>query len=124
MTRRANLLGRPSEEPALHERFGGFLLETSETERGGESRDGPQREGREDEEEPEQDRRLRFRREHPNPAGREDDAFGREAAEDAAQGHEEKDAECRERQGGRLQLDPREERRGHGPARDRGGDRD
>src|SRR5439155_10699572 len=98
--------------------------ETSEAECGGESRDGPQGEGRENEEEPEQDRRLRFRREHPDASGREDDAFGREAAEDAAQGHEEKDTECCERQGGRLQLDPRGERRGHEPARDRGGERD
>src|SRR2546425_1118150 len=48
----------------------------------------------------------------------------REPSEDAAEGDEEKDAERRERQRGRLQLDPREERRGDESAGDRGRDPD
>src|SRR5712692_6047368 len=93
---------------------------TSEAERRGESGDGPQSEGGEGEEEAEQDGRLRFRGDHPDRTGREQDTLGREAAQDAAQGDEEEDAERGERQRGRLQFDPRQECGGRESARDGG----
>src|SRR2546428_658188 len=91
--------------------------EASEGERGREPGARPKSECREGDEESDEDGRLRGFREPADRSRGENDALGREPAEDAPQRDEEENPEGRERQRGRLQLDAREDRRrGESPA--------
>src|SRR5438876_5506812 len=81
-----------------------------EAEGHGEPRDGPQAEGREPDEENEEHRRLDVRGESAEGPYRDDGRLRCESSEEPAEGDEEEDPQGREGQGGRLELDARQDR--------------
>src|SRR5207249_7546502 len=111
------------EAPALNEDFGGFRARL-EAEGHGEPRDGPQAEGREPDEETEEHRRLDVRGESTEGPHRDDGRLRPDPSEEPAEGDEEEDPQGREGQGGRLELDPRQDRRRDERRGDRGSDRE
>src|SRR5207247_602658 len=115
--------GCPCEEAPVNIGFG-KAEPRSKAEGGCQSGDGTKAEGCEPDHESEEDDGLGACRESAEDPSRDDDGFSRQPAEESAHGHEEEDAEGREREGGWLQLHPRQDGGRDERSGDRGGDRE
>src|SRR5213592_4433513 len=115
--------GCPCEEAPVNISFG-KTEPRSKPEGGGQPGDRAQAQGCEPDHESEEDDGLGACRESAEDPSRDDDGLRPQATKESPEGHEEEDAKGREREGGRLQLHPRQDGGRDERSGDRGGDRE